>query len=372
MCGIVGFLDTKRMAGPSEAADLVRRMALALAHRGPDGDGVWVDTECGVAFGHRRLAIIDTTATGSQPMASSDGRWIISFNGEIYNYLETRRRLSDKVPGRQWRGSSDTEVLAEATSDLGFEGMLKQTNGMFALAVWDRRDRVLYLARDRMGEKPVYYGWQGSTFLFGSELKALVVHPNFERRIEPSALSLYVAHGYVPHPLSIYRGIWQLEPGHYVKIRADDLPGTKPEKRPYWVLPRPAPEAMDEVQAIETLNSLLRDAVKLRMRADVPMGAFLSGGIDSSTVVGMMQAQSSDPVRSYSIGFEDDVYDESRYAREVARHIGTVHTDIHVTAQDALNVVPMLPAMFDEPFADSSQIPTYLLSKLTRQHVTVS
>ncbi|MBS0472151.1 MAG: asparagine synthase (glutamine-hydrolyzing) [Proteobacteria bacterium] len=372
MCGIVGFLDKSGAMGSDKLGALIKSMTDKVAHRGPDGDGTFVDAESGLALGHRRLAIIDTSPTGAQPMTSADGRWVISFNGEIYNYLEMRRRLDDRATPPHWRGSSDTEVLVEAASAYGFEEMLKQANGMFALSVWDRRERTLYLARDRMGEKPLYYGWQGSTFLFASELKALVAHPAFERRIEPSAVSLYLAHGYVPNPLCIYRGMAQLEPGHYLKVRAAAPAGTAPEKRAYWILPRPAPQPMEEAEAIDELDALLRNAVKLRMRADVPMGAFLSGGIDSSTIVAMMQDQSTDRVRSFSIGFAEDQYDESRHAGEVARHIGTAHTEMHVTAQDALNVVPMLPTMYDEPFADSSQIPTYLLSKLTRQHVTVA
>jgi|SRR5665213_274547 len=372
MCGIVGFLDAKFGKDALASESLVRRMANAIAHRGPDGDGTFVDGECGIALGHRRLSIIDLSDAGKQPMTSSNGRWVISFNGEIYNYREIRKKLDDEFPGHCWASNSDTEVLIEAFSYYGFEKGLKLTNGMFAFAAWDRQERALYLARDRMGEKPLYFGWQESVFLFGSELKALAVHPAFTRRINPDALSLIVATGYVANPLSIYAGLSQLEPGRYLRIAADAVPGISLDTHAYWMLPMPSPRPMEESAAIDELDALLQDAVRLRMRADVPMGAFLSGGVDSSTIVGLMQAQSNTCVRSFSIGFHEDAYDESRFAAEVAKHIETDHTQMHVTAQDARDVIPTLPRLYDEPFADSSQIPTFLLSKLTRQHVTVS
>ena len=347
-------------------------MARAIAHRGPDGDGAFVEPQSGLALGHRRLSIIDLSQAGAQPMTSADGRWLISYNGEIYNFEEMRRRLDDGGRRIAWRGHSDTEVLVEAIAAFGFEAALKLTNGMFAISAWDRRERALYLARDRMGEKPLYYGWQGQTFLFGSELKALAQHPDFCRKIDPGAVSSFVTYGYVPNPLSIYRGLAQLKPGHFLTLAADAPARSPPAIAPYWTMPEPAPQPMDERDAIDELDRLLGDAVGLRMRADVPTGAFLSGGIDSSATVALMQAHANVPVRSYSIGFREDAYDESRYAREVARHIGTEHTEMYVEPRDALDVVPALAQMYDEPFADSSQIPTYLLCKLTRRHVTVS
>ncbi|HEY5048124.1 MAG TPA: asparagine synthase (glutamine-hydrolyzing) [Rhizomicrobium sp.] len=371
MCGITGFLDPRKRLDAASSRALVLDMARAIAHRGPDGDGAFVEAECGLAFGHRRLSIIDLSQAGAQPMVSADGRWVISFNGEIYNFEEIRRRLEDGG-AIAWRGHSDTEVLVEAIARRGFEATLNLANGMFAISAWDRRERALYLARDRMGEKPLYYGWQGETFLFGSELKALARHPDFSRRLDPAAVSLFVAYGYVPSPFSIYRGLSQLRPGHYLRLAADAPPGAPLNAVPYWTLPLPAPQVMDEHEAEGELDRLLADAVRLRMRADVPMGAFLSGGIDSSAVVGLMQAQSNVPVRSYSIGFAENAYDEAPFAREVARHLGTEHTEIYVEPRDALDVIPSLPQLYDEPFGDSSQVPTFLLCKLTRAHVTVS
>ena len=372
MCGIVGFIDRTASRDSLAAEQLVRSMAQQIAHRGPDGDGAFVEAEAGLALGHRRLAIIDLSDTGSQPMSSADGRWVISYNGEIYNFEELRRGIEQQFGARSWRGHSDTEVLVETISAFGIRRALELTNGMFALAVWDRRERTLYLARDRLGEKPLYYGWQGSTFLFASELKALAGHPDFNRRVDPSVASLFVTFGYVPHPLSIYRDILQLKPGHLLTLTPRVAAGGSPEIVPYWLLPRPEPRPLDESTAIEQLSALLTDAVRLRMRADVPMGAFLSGGIDSSAVVGMMQACSSSRVRSFSIGFHEDDYDEARYAREVARHIDTEHTELYVTPDDSRKIIPRLPELYDEPFADSSQLPTFLLCKLTREHVKVS
>lgn len=372
MCGIVGYLERGARRDAFESDALVKKMAGAIAHRGPDADGAWVDSASAVALGHRRLSIIDLSPAGAQPMQSKDGRWTLIFNGEIYNFEEMRSALEAERGAGNWRGHSDTEVLLECMSAWGFEKSLKQTNGMFAFAVWDAAERCLYLARDRMGEKPLYYGWQGGAFLFGSELKSLAVHPSFGRRLNPAAVQAYLTFGYVPAPFSIYAGVQQLKPGHHLRIEQECRPGELPEPVAFWSIPVPKPNGHHEAESIEELDALLRDAVRLRMRADVPMGAFLSGGIDSSTIVGMMQAQSNKPIRTFSIGFHEAEYDESRHAAAVAKHLGTAHTDLHVTAQDALDVVPMLPDLFDEPFSDSSQIPTFLLSKLTRQQVIVS
>ena len=372
MCGIAGFLDARREFTAETAERLAREMARTILHRGPDGEGVFVDAEAGIALGHRRLSIIDLSEAGSQPMSSVDGRWVIAFNGEIYNFEEMRILLEDENGVRAWRGHSDTEVLVEAIARRGFESALKLTNGMFAIAAWDRQQRQLYLARDRMGEKPLYYGWQGRTFLFASELKALAAHPDFSRRIDPAAVGLLMRYAYVPSPLCIYRDLAQLRPGHYLRISSDSGTGAAPSISRYWTLPQPAPRSMAADAAIDELESLLGDAVKLRMRSDVPLGAFLSGGIDSSTIAGLMQTHSSVPIRTYSIGFNEDAYDEARFAREVARHIGSIHTELYVEPNDALDVIPALPQLYDEPFPDSSQIPTYLLCKLTRQHVKVA
>lgn len=364
MCGIVGFLQGR--PARQVTADTVRAMAQATAHRGPDGLGVWTDAAAGIALGHNRLAIIDLTAAGDQPMASADGRWILSFNGEIYNFGAVRDRLAADGHAVAWRGSSDTEVLLEAIAAWGVRATLATLNGMFAIAVWDRRERRLWLARDRMGEKPLYYGWQGDTFLFGSELKALAVHPAFAREIDRDAVELYLEFGYVPAPYSIYAGISKLPPGSLIEITAAAA-ASAPEA--YWRLPPPCP---GPPVAVADVAALLGDAVGLRLRADVPMGAFLSGGIDSSLIVALMQQQAARQVRTFSIGFNDVGFDESGHAAAVAAHLGTDHASLTVTSHDALQIIPALPDVYDEPFADSSQLPTCLLAALTREHVTVA
>jgi asparagine synthase (glutamine-hydrolysing) len=372
MCGIAGFIDRRTFRSSIDAERLVRGMTDKIAHRGPDAEGTFIDVESGIALGHRRLSIIDISSAGSQPMTSADGRWVISYNGEIYNFMEMRRNIEQNNGPCNWRGHSDTEVLLEAISAFGFDKALEYANGMFALALWDRRERTLYLARDRLGEKPLYYGWQGSSFLFASELKALAAHPSFLRRIDPASTSMYVAYGYVPHPFSVYSGISQLKPGHCLKLAPGVPAGTYPEITPYWSLPSPRPRPIAENEAVEHLERLLGDSVRLRMRADVPMGAFLSGGIDSSIVAGLMQANSQARVRTFSIGFHEGAYNEARHAKYVAHHIGTDHTELFVTPDDARRIIPQLSHIYDEPFGDASELPTYLLSKLTRQYVTVS
>lgn len=360
----------------------IRLMSDTLLHRGPDDEGSWVDEAAGVALGFRRLSIIDLSPEGHQPMTSADGRYVVIFNGEIYNFRELRRELD--AYGHSFRGHSDTEVMLAAFTEWGFERAVKLFNGMFALALWDRKERVLYLTRDRLGEKPLYYGFAGETFLFGSELKALRAHPLFSAEINRDALALFLRFNYIPAPYSIYKNIHKLPPGTYLSMDVRDgsissgALGQCPAPVAYWSAREVAEEGVaepfagTEAEAITELETILSDAVGLRMVADVPLGAFLSGGVDSSTVVSLMQAQSSQPVRTFSIGFTEEAYDEARYARSVAQHLKTDHTELYVTPEDAMAVIPRLPALYDEPFSDSSQIPTFLVSELARRHVTVS
>ncbi len=388
MCGITGFLDVRQSLNRDELAGRIARMADAISHRGPDDSGVWVDAETGVALGHRRLSILDLSPQGHQPMASASGRYVIAFNGEIYNHRALRKELEfppspQPSPAREdgvsrWRGHSDTEVMLAAFERWGVEAALARFNGMFAFALWDRRERVLHLARDRFGEKPLYYGWMGDTFLFGSELKALKAQPAWRSEIDRGAVALYMRHNYIPAPYSIYRGIRKLLPAHLLSIPLSNGKRETPQSRAYWSAKAVAeagvrhPFAGTEAEAVESLDGLLRDAVALRMEADVPLGAFLSGGVDSSTVVALMQAQSARPVSTFSIGFFEAGYNEAEHAKAVARHLRTEHTELYVTAAEAMAVIPQLPEIYDEPFADSSQIPTFLVSKMTRQHVTVA
>jgi asparagine synthase (glutamine-hydrolysing) len=371
MCGIAGFLNLARSDSTEELAQSARAMAAAIAHRGPDDFGVWVDARLGLAFGHRRLAVIDLSPEGHQPMVSPTGRFVTVFNGEIYNYPELRSELERSSLAPLWRGHSDTEIFLAACDAWGVEGALQRVNGMFALALADLRDQELILARDRMGEKPLYYGWQGETFLFGSELKALRAHPQFRRELEMRALPSYIRFGYVPAPLSMYAGIGKLPAGSI--WRSPLLKRGAETTRRYWQVPWPTDSAtLTARPALERMHELLRDAVRCRMHSDVPLGAFLSGGIDSSLIVALMQAHSSRPIRTYCIGFREQLHDESPHARAVAQALGTDHNELCVTGADALEVVPRLPDIYDEPFADSSAIPTLLLSSLTRKHVTVA
>jgi asparagine synthase (glutamine-hydrolysing) len=348
-----------------------------LVHRGPDDSGVWVDAEPGIALGFRRLAIVDLSPAGHQPMVSPDGRYVIVFNGEVYNFKELRKDLESR--GHDFRSHSDTEVILQAVSEWGLEAAVKKFVGMFAFALWDRHERTLHLVRDRIGVKPLYYGWQGKTFLFGSELKALRAHQGFGAEVNRSALLSYLRFGYISQPLSVYEGIWKMPPGHILKVKAGARPSVEMlETVPYWSAQEvyeagvAEPFRNLEREAIEELDRLLRESVRLRMIADVPLGAFLSGGIDSSTVVALMQAQSNRPVKTFTIGFHEQEFDEAAHAKAVAGHLGTEHTELYVTSKEAMDVIPKLPALYDEPFADSSQIPTYLVSALTRRHVTVS
>lgn len=368
MCGIAGFLQ-----GRSDNAILLAgQMAGTLRHRGPDAAGVWADAAAGVALAHRRLSILDLSAAGNQPMSSASGRFVIVFNGEIYNHLELRQMLGD-LP---WRGHSDTETLLACIEAWGLGLTLSRLTGMFAFAVWDSTRRELALARDRLGEKPLYYGWQGSSFLFGSELKALTAHPAWRGEVDRDALALFMRYGYVPLPHSIWRGVRKLLPGSCLTLAAEAPPGLLPALTFYWrardVASAGLRTDLDDQSAEEQLDAELRRAVAGQMVADVPLGAFLSGGVDSSTVVALMQAQSNRPVRTFSIGFAESDYNEAVHARAVAAHLGTEHTELYVSAADALAVVPHLATMFDEPFGDSSQIPTYLVAAMARRYVTVS
>lgn len=376
MCGIAGFI-TRTSETLCELENIVRAMADRLVHRGPDDAGVWADDSVGVAFGHRRLAILDLSPAGHQPMVSSCGRYVIVFNGEVYNHNELREELG----GVTWRGHSDTETLLACVAAWGLKRTLQRSVGMFAIALWDRQTRVLSLARDRFGEKPLYYGWigQGSarTFAFASELKALRAYPGFNNKICRQSLALYLQFMAVPAPLSIYEGIFKLEPGCILTIPASSAIHGQPVIESYWSLSAVVEagqqnQISDVDTAIAELEASLIEAVRIQSLADVPLGAFLSGGVDSSTIVALMQAQSSRPIKTFTVGSDIPGYDESIYAREVARYLGTDHTEFYVSSKEALEVIPALAQMYDEPFADSSQIATHLVSVAARQHVTVA
>ncbi|MBX9252835.1 asparagine synthase (glutamine-hydrolyzing) [Desmonostoc muscorum CCALA 125] len=373
MCGIAGFWNISRQVNSEELSYIVQQMSDTLVHRGPDNGGSWVNAEVGIGLGHRRLAIVDLSPEGHQPMISANGRYVIVFNGEIYNFLELKRQLESL--GHHFRGRSDTEVMLASFSEWGLDGAIGRFNGMFAFALWDCQERILHLGRDRLGEKPIYYAWMGQTFLFASELKALKVHPTFHAEINRDALAAFLRNKYIPAPYSIYQGIYKLPPGTILTWNGIDA---HPNPVPYWSAKKAAelgvikPFTGSELEAVAQMEALLQDAVGLRMVADVPLGAFLSGGIDSSTVVALMQAQSRQPVKTFTIGFYEDSYNEAHYAKAVAQHLATDHTELYVTAKDALAVIPKLPTLYDEPFSDDSQIPTFLISQLAKQHVTVS
>lgn len=378
MCGLTGFWTPDRL--PERFDVVARRMADTLTHRGPDDAGVWVGEGVGLALGHRRLAILDLSPAGHQPMVSASGRYVIAFNGEIYNHLVLRADL-EKIGagGTAWRGHSDTETLLAAFEAWGVEETLKRAVGMFAIALWDRATRTLTLARDRMGEKPFYYGWVRGSLVFGSELKAIRAFPGFDNAIERRALVLFLRHDYIPAPWSIYEGIWKLPPGCYVQFAGGVLPtGGRGDIKAYWSLREVAEAGLREPfmgtedEAVDELDRLLRQSLSGQMIADVPLGAFLSGGVDSSTVVAVMQAMSSQPVKTFTIGFHEGEYNEAEHAKAVAHHLGTDHTELYVTPAEALEVIPKLPVLYDEPFADSSQIPTHLVSMLAKRHVTVA
>ncbi|MBI4868476.1 MAG: asparagine synthase (glutamine-hydrolyzing) [Candidatus Wallbacteria bacterium] len=376
MCGIAGALDPR--ADPAAWSGRLGAMARSIAHRGPDDEGIWADPEAGVGLAHRRLAILDLSPLGHQPMVSASGRYVIVFNGEIYNFAELRRELLDAGLATAFRGQSDTEVMLAAMDGWGVERATARFAGIFAFALWDKQERVLFLARDPLGVKPLYYGVSEGVFLFGSELKALRAHPAFFPRIDRAALALYMRHMYVPAPHSIYEGISKLTPGTLARVEALAGGTFRVEPRVFWSARQAFETGMSEPlrmspeEAVDELEEALRQAVTSQMVSDVPLGAFLSGGIDSSLVVALMQKHSSRPVRTFSIGFDEARYDESPHARRIAAHLGTEHVEQIVRPADCLELLPRLPALWDEPFADSSQLPTFLLSALTRRHVTVS
>ncbi len=376
MCGIVGVLGGIR----NSEVDL-RRMADSLTHRGPDDSGIWCDKDNKISLGHRRLSVVDLSSAGHQPMISSSGRFVMSFNGEIYNHLQLRELLSDDQTQsnvrveRSWNGHSDTETLLACFDQWGIQATIEKTVGMFAIGLWDRQLKTLTLIRDRVGEKPLYYGWQGGSFLFGSELKALRLHPSFQNEIDRNALCLYMRHNYVPAPYTIYKGLCKLNAGCILTV---SLNQTEPQIKAYWSAVKVAEDGVSSTfkgspeEAVSELEVLLKNSVSNQMISDVPIGAFLSGGIDSSTIVALMQAQSSRPVKTFTIGFNEKDYNEAVYAKEVAKHLKTDHTELYVSSEQAMAVIPQLPTLYCEPFSDSSQIPTFLVSKLAREHVTVS
>jgi asparagine synthase (glutamine-hydrolysing) len=367
MCGIVGFLTARGRVD----ARTIAAMADQIRYRGPDSSGVWTDEKSGLAFGHRRLSIVDLSEAGHQPMLSIDGRYVLTYNGEIYNHLDLRNELLAAGWSSPWRGHSDTETLLAAIQHWGIKPALQKLNGMFAVGLWDRKDEVLTLARDRAGEKPLYYGQSGQAFLFTSELRALKSFPGWHGEIDAPVVNLYFRYGYVPDPYCIFKGFAKLPPAHFLQVKHGQV--SEPER--YWdlrqVVLQPRLSKSPDAFAEELLPRLQR-AVKIRMASDVPLGAFLSGGIDSSTVVSLMQQASSQPIRTFTIGFDVAGYNEAEAAKAVAKHLGTDHTELYVSPQETLATVPSIPGLWDEPFGDSSQIPTYLLSKLTRQSVTVA
>jgi asparagine synthase (glutamine-hydrolysing) len=383
MCGLTGLL---RSAPSEDIIGQVARMNARLVHRGPDDEGVWA--EGGIGLGHRRLAILDLSPTGAQPMHSDCGRYVLAYNGEVYNHLDLRHALETDGAAPQWRGQSDTETLLAAIAHWGLDDALCRAHGMFALALWDRTEKRLSLARDRMGEKPLYWGWAGAELVFGSELKALRAHPDCPREICREALAQYLRFMYVPAPRSIHPGLYKLEPGTILTVHG--VPPALPPKAPirpgerhgsvcirrYWELNAEIEAGVrnlieDEGEAVATLGQVLSKAVQRQMISDVPLGAFLSGGVDSSAIVALMQAQSARPVKTFTIGFDEAAFDEARHAAAVAGHLGTDHTELGVTDADARELIPDLPQLYDEPFADSSQIPTHLVCRAARQHVTV-
>lgn len=374
MCGIAGILDTTRSTGRDHLRSAVGRMTDCLRHRGPDSHGQHVDERAGLALGHRRLAIIDLSEAGAQPMLSKSGRYALVLNGEIYNFPELRKDLEvEGGPFLPWRGGSDTEVLLAAVEAWGVETALRRALGMFAFALWDAETETLHLARDRFGEKPLYWSMRDGLFLFGSETKSLAAHPDFPRHVDPEAVSLFLRYQYIPAPKCIWRDASKLEPGTLLSVNRDGQVRTTR----YWNLAdavergRETPFSGDAEAASREMEALLTDAVRMQLVSDVPLGALLSGGIDSSLITALAQKASNSPVRTFTIGYDDNAYDEAPHARKVAEHLGTDHTELIVPPQRCLDLIPRLADIWDEPFADTSMLPTALVSELTRQHVTV-
>ncbi|MCR4436294.1 MAG: asparagine synthase (glutamine-hydrolyzing) [Clostridiales bacterium] len=377
MCGIAGFWNKDSKL---DLLEIIKKMTTTIVHRGPDDEGSWVDWNYGIALGHRRLSIIDLSPAGHQPMVSASGRYVITYNGEIYNFHTIRREVEEychaKGNGINLRGTSDTEVMLAAIEVFGLNDAVKRFVGMFAFALFDRKERKLYLVRDRLGEKPLYYGYVNSDFVFSSELKAICAYPGFKGNIDIDALALFFRHNYIPTPYSIYKGIYKLPPGTILCI--DELNDHLPLPESYWSAHDVAEKGLteqfsgNEEEALGYLESLVKTSVKDQMIADVPLGAFLSGGIDSSLIVSLMQTQSTNPVKTFTIGFNEKRYNEAEDAKKIAVHLGTNHTELYVSPEEAMKVICDLPTLYDEPFADSSQIPTFLVSKLARSRVTVS
>ncbi|MBT4880668.1 MAG: asparagine synthase (glutamine-hydrolyzing) [Alphaproteobacteria bacterium] len=377
MCGFAGFFDFQKSLRTQEYAFVVDKMATTLTHRGPDDSGVWVDESKGIALGFRRLSIMDLSVEGHQPMLSKDGRYVIVFNGEIYNFKALRQQLDQerKIP---WNGHSDTEVLVESVAHWGFHKTLEALEGMFSIALWDRKEESLSLARDRFGEKPLYYGWMGNVFLFGSELKALVQHPSWKGEVDRDSLGQFLRYGYIPAPKSIFQGINKLLPGRFLTLSPRDFQTRTEHIALYWKASDKAADSKKNPwggsipEAVDALENALEKSVAQRLHADVPLGAFLSGGIDSSMVVALMQKKASKPIQTYTIGFEDRRFNEAHQAKQVAEHLGTDHTEVYVNESHILEQIRNLPLVYDEPFADVSQLPTCLLTQITRQHVKVA
>ena len=379
MCGITGFYSKTN----SNFSNLIYKMNSAISHRGPDSEGIWQNKDLGICFGHRRLSILDLSNEGHQPMLSGSGQFVITYNGEIYNHLEIRRELEQSNIHLKWRGNSDTETLVEAIDFWGIEKALNKIVGMFAFGLWDQKKNKLILARDRMGEKPLYYGWQGNgsnnVFLFGSELKALKAHPDFEKNINRDVIALQLKYNYIPAPYSIYKNIYKLLPGHYLELNEKDLKSNLlPKSKDYWSLKQVANLGINNQNQAniknlkDELENLLRKTINQQMISDVPLGAFLSGGIDSSTIVALMQTQSSNKIKTFTIGFSEESYNEAPYAKNIANHLGTDHTEMYVSDKQVMDVIPKLGNIYDEPYSDSSQIPTFLVSELAKEKVSVS
>lgn len=373
MCGIFGVLARKMI----DVDPIINKANLLLGHRGPDSQGHWSKIDDGILLTHQRLSIVDLSTAGHQPMQSACGRYVISFNGEIYNHLSLRHCLENEENAPVWRGRSDTETLLACVSAWGIEATLSATVGMFAIALWDMKEKRLTLARDRTGEKPLYYGWVDDNLVFSSELKAFKAVPGFVGMVDRSSLGLLLRHNYIPAPYSIYEDVFKLQSGHYVQFDSSSS-SSQVDSIPYWSLNRATEKGLSQafvgsdIVAVDELETRLVSSVKGQMLADVPLGAFLSGGVDSSTVVALMQQQSSKRVRTFAIGFDEPGFNEAEYAREVAEHLDTDHTELYVGTEDALSVIPDLPSIYCEPFADSSQIPTFLVSKMAREQVTVA